>query len=62
MYEVTFEYADGVTLTVELKAGDEEKAIDRAFGYAESMVPDADPVNVSISHEFTSEVMAYLEN
>lgn len=62
MYEVTFEYADGVTLTVELKAGDEEKAIDNAFEFADAMRPDVEPSMVTLDRSVVPEIKAYLES
>lgn len=56
MYEVTFEYDDSVTLSIELEAGDESRAIDKAFEFADAMRPDVEPSTVTLYRNVVPEI------
>lgn len=56
MYEATFEYDDAVTLSIELEAGDESQAIDKAFEFADAMRPNVEPSKVTLYRSVVPEI------
>lgn len=63
MYEITFEYADAVTIALQFdQTMDVAQAIDKAFEYADAMRPDAEPVKVTLEKDIMPEIMARLKS